>query len=891
VGLANRIVVGRTNCFELPEQVNSQPMSIDFCSQMEFTRLSEGRVMPDHSALWTRRSLLKTGVCAGAAAVTARLASGTNFDGGVSDVKTASQDLPRIVAVGSLRERLLLDFNWRFHLGDAGNAEKDFDFGKLAREATFAKSGRAGSVTYLKFDDSTWRTIDLPHDWGVELPFQSTPALLSEHGAKPLGRDYPETSIGWYRRVIMLPASDAGKRISIEFDGAFRQAAVFFNGFYLGTNFSGYAPFSFDLTDFANPGERNILTVRVDASFSESWYYEGAGIYRHVWLVKTAPVHISPWSQCIRSQVKTNSAAISVSADVQNDTDEEKTCRLVTTILAPHGKAITTAASAPVQVPAFSVHHFETATSISNPVLWSVAAGEGQKHLYQAITHVHIGDAVVDQETTSFGIRTLSWDADYGFFLNGKPLKIKGTCNHQDHAGVGTAMPDRMQRYRLERLQEMGSNAYRTAHNPPSPELLDACDEFGIVVMCETRIFSSSSEGLSELERMVLRFRNHPSVILWSIGNEEQEQGSLRGLNIAATMRQRVRELDPTRLVILPMNGSWGDGASHSIDVQGFNYFNGDMDEFHRRMPHQPCVGSEIGSVHCTRGIYENDTEHGYFSAYDRNHNSYSSTAEEWWKYFEARHWLAGGFIWAGFDYRGEPKPYSYPTVSCNSGIFDTCGFPKDNYYYYRAWWRQEPLLHLFPHWNWEGKEGQEIEVWCHCNLDSVELFLNGRTLGSQSVVRNSHLSWKVNYAPGVLEARGSKDDKILLVEKRETTAAPARLALRADRTSISYDAEDVAILTVEILDSQARVVPTASNLISFTLSGPGKINGVGNGDPSCLEPDKAERRSAFNGLCMAIVQSRKESGALVFTASSPGLQPASVTIRSEIPVARPFVE
>jgi len=835
---------------------------------------------------WTRRTLLKSGMAAAAAAITPDMARASSSEPAIG----AAVDDASALNTNSSRERLLLDFNWRFQLGNARDIQGDFNFGRLAREGTFAKSGRAGAVTYANFDDSAWRTIDLPHDWAVELPFESAPAVISEHGAKPLGLDFPDTSVGWYRRTIALAPSDAGKRISIEFDGVFRQAAVFFNGFYLGTNFSGYAPFRFDITDFATPGQKNILTLRVDASMSESWYYEGAGIYRHVWLVKTAPVHLASWSHCVRSELAGKHAAISILADVLNETDKAQQCTLLSNILSPVGEVVATARSESIQIPPFGRHGFVMKTQVADPQLWSTEHTQTEQPLYRAVTRVQSGNTIVDDEETTFGIRSLRWDATDGFFLNGSPLKLKGTCNHQDHAGVGAALPDRLQHYRIERLREFGSNAYRTTHNPPTPELLDACDRLGMMVMCETRMFSSSPEGFSELERMVMRFRNHPSVILWSIGNEEPEQGPLHGEKIAYSMRQRVRELDSTRFVTLPMNGSWGEGASCAVDVQGFNYFQGDMEAFRRKFPNQPCVFSEIGSVHCTRGIYQNDEARGYFNAYDDNHASYSSTAETWWKYTLARPWLSGGFVWAGFDYRGESK-HPWPTIGSHSGIFDTCGFPKDNYYYYRAWWGNEPVLHLFPHWNWNGREGQEIDVWCHSNLDSVELFLNGESQGSKRVEQNSHVSWKIRYSPGVLEARGQKAGGASLTQKRETTGAPARIRMHADRTSIAADSEDVSVLTVKVLDGEGRVVPTASNMIYFKVSGPGRLLGLGNGDPSCDELDKAEQRSAFNGLCMAIIQSRRTPGAITLQASSPGLESTSIVIQGERATSRPFVQ
>ncbi len=842
--------------------------------------------MHPHSKAWTRRAMLKSGIAATAAAIAPEVVLASPFDarvGGAINSGPASDSV-------SSRKRLLLDFNWRFQLGNAQDVERDFNFGKLAREGTFAKAARHGAATYLKFDDTAWRMIDLPHDWAVELPFQSAPPLLVEHGAKPLGREFPETSIGWYRRKITLAAADMDKRISIEFDGVFRDAAVFFNGFYLGTNFSGYAPFSFDVSDFANPGADNILAVRVDASMSESWYYEGAGIYRHVWLTKTDPIHLARWSHCVRSELTQERADVSVLADVMNETGQAQQCTLISSVLNPSGQVVATVISESIQVPAFGRHSFIMKTSIAEPKLWSAEPTRTEQPLYRAMTKVQVENTIVDHEETTFGIRSLRWDSNDGLFLNGKPVKIKGTCNHQDHAGVGAALPDRLQEYRIERLREFGSNAYRTTHNPPTPELLDACDRLGMMVMCETRMFSSSPEGMSELERMVTRFRNHPSVILWSIGNEEPEQGPLHGQKIASSMRERVRELDPTRLVTLPMNGSWGQGASYAIDVQGFNYFQGDMEAFHRKFPNQPCVLSEIGSVHCTRGMYQNDEARGYFNAYDENHASYSSTAEFWWKYFLARPWLSGGFVWAGFDYRGESK-HPWPTVGSHSGIYDTCGFPKDNYFYYRAWWGNEPVLHLFPHWNWDGKEGQEIDVWCHSNLDSVELFLNGTSLGSKQVERNSHVSWKVKFAPGAIEARGHKAGMETMIERRETTGPPARIKMHADRSRIAANSEDVAVVAVEVLDREGRIVPTASNMIHFSAAGPGKIIGLGNGDPSCGELDKADQRSAFNGLCMAIVQSLRSAGPIALQATSPGIEPSSIVIQSESVTPRPFVE
>ena len=801
----------------------------------------------------------------------------------------------------SPRERLLLDFDWRFQLGHADDAAKDFGLGARRRELQFAKSGVFLPVTRTNFDDSGWKRIDLPHDWAVELPFKEAPVLFN-HGAKPIGREYPETSIGWYRRVFNIPASDAGKRIAVEFDGVFRDCMVMFNGHYLGENFSGYVPFRFDLTDFANFGDKNVLVVRVDATLGEGWFYEGAGIYRHVWLTKTDPLHVAQWGSYVRSEVHGAAANVVISAELENESEKDKTCRAISRVLDASGKVVATAQAKPAKLSPWQSYTFEFQTTVNHPLLWSIEA----PHLYSLITTVESDGAITDSEETTFGIRTIRFDADKGFFLNEQPVKMKGTCNHQDHAGVGAALPDRLQYYRIERLKEMGSNAYRTSHNPPTPELLDACDRLGMLVLDETRMMSSTPEGLSQLERMIRRDRNHPSVVLWSLGNEEREQGTERGARIVTTMKRLAHKLDPSRMVTVAMNGSWGKGVSSIVDVQGFNYGNAgggggaaagkNIDDFHAKFPRQPSVGTETASSYFTRGIYANDKVKGYVSAYDVNFPGYANGTEGWWKIYDARPFVAGGFAWTGFDYRGEPSPYGWPCISSHFGALDTCGFPKDIFYYYKSWWGATPVLHLFPHWNWNGREGQEIDVWCYTNLDSVELFLNGTSMGSKKVERNSHVEWKVKYAAGVLEARGVKNGQVVLTERRETTGASARLGLRPDRQKISADGEDVSVIAVEVLDAQGRQVPVASNEVSFKIIGPGRLIGVGNGDPSCHEPDKPgspteARRSAFNGLCLALVQALKQPGEIRIEASATGLEAASVVIQTEAAKLRPAVE
>jgi beta-galactosidase len=427
----------------------------------------------------------------------------------------------------------------------------------------------------------------------------------------------------------------------------------------------------------------------------------------------------------------------------------------------------------------------------------------------------------------------------------------------------------------------------------PTPEWVEGCDRMGLMMMCETRQMSSSPEGLAQLEAMVKRYRNSPSIIMWSIGNEEwqlQEAMAEEGAKIGATMVRRCHELDPTRVVSAAVNGTNAKGVSEAFDIIGFNYNLGYPDDYHKKNPKRPLYGSETASAISTRGVYTTDPLRNTLSAYDTNQPGWGETAEGWWKFYGTRDWEAGGFAWTGFDYRGEPTPYGWPSINSQFGIVDMCGFPKDSFYYYKAWWGKDPVLHLFPHWNFTGREGDEIPVWVHSNLDEVELFVNGKSVGSQKVPHLGHVEWKVRYEPGVIEARGSKDGKVVLTEKRETTGPAASIRLTADRTEIFADGEDLVVLKVEVLDKEGRAVPTAENSINFRVSGEGELIGVGNGDPNCQESDKKPRRSLFNGLAQAIVQSTKKPGEITIEAVGGRLTPGKVTITTKSVEPRPAV-
>jgi len=710
-----------------------------------------------------------------------------------------------------------------------------------------------------------WKPVGLPHDFVVEQPFN--PKGDRSHG-------YKDSGIGWYVKNFTLPASDRGRRLSLEFDGVYRDSSAWLNGALIGKHLSGYTSFAYDITKVARAGASNTLVVRVDARHNEGWWYEGGGIYRHVWLLKTAPVHVAHWGTFVISKVRGSETAarpdaiVVVRSTIQNDDLHRAACRVESRIIDPRGRAVASLSTTQT-LPASAVRDTVHRITLPKVRLWSLES----PNLYRVHTTVYQGSRAVDEYDTPFGIRTIRFNKDNGFFLNGKPVKIKGTCNHQDFAGIGVALPDRVHVYKIEKLKAMGSNGYRCSHHPYAPELLDACDRLGMLVMDENRKLGDSPEILGQVESMVRRDRNHPSIVIWSMCNEEGRQGTPEGARMFSAMKKVVHSLDVTRPVSCAMNGGWGsNGISMVEDLQGCNYNDNQYDGFHSQFPDIPMYGSETASTLVTRGEYTDDRERGYVKEYN---------ATDWsWKAIATRPFMAGSFVWTGFDYRGEPTPYDWPCINSHFGIMDTCGFPKDNYWYYLSWWGSKPVVHLMPHWNWPGQEGREIDVRVFSNCDTVELFLNGRSLGTKQMPRYEHLDWQVPYAPGQIEARGFNGGTLVTKDIVGTTGAPAAIRLRPDRKSVLADGEDVSIIAVDVLDARGRVVPTADNLVSFSVSGLARIIGVGNGDPSSHEADKASRRHAFNGRCMVIVQAGSKAGAFTVKATAPGLAPASVVVK-----------
>jgi beta-galactosidase len=787
----------------------------------------------------------------------------------------------QVYAQNSTRKKTNFDTDWKFALGHAADASKDFNF-TIAN--IFAKSGKSeGTAIHPKFDDKEWSTVQLPHDWAVTLPFENSPNFdVMAHGYKPVGGLYPQNSIGWYRKLFTVAKADSGQRFSIQFDGIFRDSKIWLNGFYLGNNESGYVGVSYDITDYINFNKENTLVVRADASQYEGWFYEGAGIYRHVWLNQYNNLHIQSDGIFVYSNVQEKTATVTVETTVTNRNLGPENCTVISYVTDRNGKSIAQSQELPASL---SVHGSQTIKhqlKVQDPRLWSLE----DPYLYKVVSIVKSNGQVIDKQQTRLGIRTMTIDAGGRFLLNGNNVKLQGVNCHQDHAGVGSALPDYLQYYRTRLLKEMGVNAYRTSHNAPTPELLDACDSLGMLVMDEQRLLNSSPEYIDQLERLVKRDRNHPSVFMWSIGNEEQGiQWNSFGKRIAQSLLAKMQELDPTRTCTYAADvANVFTGINEVIPVRGFNYRIAGFDPYHKDHPNQPIVGTEMGSTVTTRGIYEVDSVKGYVPDQDITYPWWANTAEQWWPLVADRDWIMGGFIWTGFDYRGEPTPFKWPNINSHFGIMDMCGFPKNIYYYYQSWWTDKDVLHISPHWNWKGKEGEKMKVWVNSNAQQVELFVNGKSQGKKEMPRNKHLAWEVIYKPGVLEAVALKNGK-KIKSKVETTDAPYKIVLSPDRNIITANGTDATVINVTVTDKKGRAVPDAKNLIRFSLQGDAKFIGVGNGDPSSHEPDQYSQvnyqRQLFNGKCQIILQAGSTAGNVQINATGSSLLEATSVVQT----------
>ncbi|WP_129717666.1 glycoside hydrolase family 2 TIM barrel-domain containing protein [Pedobacter sp. SYP-B3415] len=789
-------------------------------------------------------------------------------------------------AFGQVRLRNNFNANWKFALGDHPGAV-------------------SGS-----FDDRNWRSLTLPHDWSIEGKFDE------KHPAKPEGGGLP-TGIAWYRKSFSIPAGFAKKNWTIEFDGIYKNSSVYLNGHLLGTRPYGYSSFAYNLNKWLKTGN-NVLSVRVDnAAQPDSRWYSGSGIYRNVWLTSTARKAIAHWGTFVQAEVtgsadvsgSTAPARVSVAARLINQ-DAPGRVEIQHQVVDAQGKIIARASRQQVVLRSGET---ETNATIALPksMLWSLT----NPYLYKMVTLVSEGGRVIDRYETPFGIRKFAFDAKTGFSLNGRTMKINGVCLHHDLGALGAAINTRAIERQLEIMKEMGANAIRTAHNPPAPELLDLCDKMGLLVMDEAFDMWRKKKNKQDyhlhfdewhtrdLQDMVIRDRNHPSVILWSIGNEIREQFDSTGIALTRELVSTVKKLDRSRPVISALTET--DSSKNFIyqagvlDIYGLNYNHKKYRDFPKNYPGQKFLATETTSALATRGFYDmpvdtirrwprdgktkftEGNKEWAASSYDHISAYWGSTHEETLKEAKRYDHVSGIFVWTGFDYLGEPLPYPWPARSSYFGIVDLAGFPKDAYYLYQSEWTNKPVLHLLPHWNW--KQGDTVEVWAYYSqAEEAELYLNGRSLGKRSKKNDDlHVSWRIPFEPGTLKAVSRKNGTTVLEKTVSTAGKPAQIRLSADRTTIKADQEDLSFITVDIVDEKGNLVPDAEQLVTFRLEGPGSIAGVDNGFQASVEPFKANYRKAYRGKCLVIVRPGSVEGSIKLTASADGLPAAQIVVKS----------
>jgi len=803
--------------------------------------------------------------------------------------------------------RTVADFDkgWHFHLGDV-------------------KDGESVGLT-----DANWRMLNLPHDWSIEGKFSKDNPATPEGGALPGG-------IGWYRKTFTMRGDQKNKPVYIDFDGVYQKSDVWINGHHLGFRPNGYISFRYELTPYLNYGAKsNVIAVKVDNSVQpNSRWYSGSGIYRNVWLVTTSDVAIGHWGTYVTTpKVTSASATVKIQTTINHAENLRQTNK--TFIVGEDGKlkgvrsnvrpiyiqlktAVYDQAGNKVESITSKVVNAHTSPfmvpqelTITNPHLWSV----DHPYLYKVVSQLLIGSQIIDTYTTPLGIRYFNFDPDKGFSLNGKYMKILGVCDHHDLGSLGAAINTRALERQLQMLKAMGCNGIRTSHNPPAPELLDLCDKMGFIVMDEAfdcwewrkakydyHLYFKEWHK-RDLEDQILRDRNHPSVFIWSIGNEIPQQGDTSALRIAPELAGIVHSLDRTRPITAANDRPDKNNKiiqSGALDLIGYNYHEFDYATFHDRFPGKKFIATETTSGLETRGHYDMPSDSiriwpsrwdrpfkegnpdNSVSAYDNVRPAWGSTHEATWKVMKKYDFLSGMFIWTGFDYLGEPTPYSWPSRSSYFGIIDLAGFPKDIYYMYQSEWTNKTVLHIFPHWNWEP--GKTVDVWAFYNhADEVELFLNGKSMGVKKKTGDDlHVMWRLKYEPGTLKAVSRKDGKVVLIREIHTAGAPTKIELIADRKNIKADGKDLSFITVKILDKNGNLVPNADNRVDFKINGPGFIAGVDNGDEVSHDPFKANYRKAFNGLALAIVQSKEKAGLITFTASADGLQGATVTLQTK---------
>ena len=762
--------------------------------------------------------------------------------------------------------RILIDMDreWRFHCGDIEETAANSHSTSYNRCKAGAVVGPGGK----HWNDREWRVVDLPHDYFSESDMREE--NLISHG-------YRTRNNAWYRKSFLLDESLADKELFLVFEGTAVNAEFYFNGSLMARSFSAYTETVFNITDRAYfDGRTNVLAVHINGFETEGWWYEGAGIYRHVKLFAKDKIHIAHngiFGKPVLKKGTKNSWNVEVETVLENNNYSSVKGSVVASLF-DGDTLVAQTRTEDVACDFASKTVVNQKLSVSRPKRWDIDS----PNLYTLKVDLLRDGEIIDSESTRIGFRTFSIDAKKGFFLNGRPLKIKGTCNHQDHAGVGVAVPDSVQYYRIKRLKEMGTNAYRASHNLPTKEVLDACDELGMIVMDENRRFESRDEVLDYLDIMVRRDRNHPSVIFWSLFNEEPLQNTEEGAKIYRRMRAVVEHLDDSRLITGAINGGMG-GTGLEMDVTGINYAIKHIEAMHAQYPNQPIIGSENNSAITTRGCYISDREEAQVLAnYDEEVVPWGQSIRETWDFTRKNDYFAGIFIWTGFDYRGEPTPFTWPSVSSQFGIMDTCGFAKDSFYFNKACFTDKPMVHLLPHWNW--KKGDTVRVMAVSNCDEVELFLGGKSLGRKSNdICTDNPEWQVEFAPGILSAKAYRGGKCVARTEQRTAGKPYAVRVETNTLDIKNDGQDTVVINVSVVDKKGVVVPYANNLVKFDVMGDGFVRGVGNGDPNSHESDILPERRAYCGLCQALVTSKLGAENISVRVYSEGLAEQIVTL------------
>lgn len=760
-----------------------------------------------------------------------------------------------------MREKINLDRDWRFIRDELDLRDR---YKGLWDAYNTNRTGRRCNMATAKFDDSSWMPVTLPHDWMVGEPFSAE--YLAAAGYKRRG-------IAWYRREMTLSEDHRGKHILLVFEGVANSCEVYFNGSLLARNHSAYNEFTVDLTDRFLFGVPNVLAVRVDGRNVENWSYEGAGIYRHVWLLVKDEIHIAQNSIFVRPTKKEEDEwEVTTELSVENSgyTCQDITVELAVT--APDGSNVV-ASQCVLNVQADCENPIRLCLAVHAPALWDC----DHPHLYSAVCKLAQNGKVLDEETVTFGFRTIAVSANEGFFLNGKHMKIHGVCCHQDHAGVGVAVPDSIVAYRIRKLKEAGFNAYRSVHHPASRIVLEECDRQGMLVMDENTHFESSREVLEQLEFMVRHDRNHPSVVFYSLFNEQPLAAEEPGGRVFRRLKSAVKKLDDTRLITgaMTQRTMFGeDGAALNMDITGFNYSLSYLEEFHQKYPEQPVMGTENDATYGTRGFYTTDMSLRRIASDDTQHEPYFNSIRETVAVFRRLSWTIGYFLWCGFDYRGEPLPMAWPAVSSQFGIMDTCGIPKGGFWFYKAVRGQEPVIHLAPHWN--QVEGESVRVLAITNCTSAELFLNNQSLGRRETV-DFTVEWESAFVPGLLKVVGYIGDKPVAEDCRKTAGAPAAICMHPDRIEISGDGADTVPVNVCVVDTEGNIVPNADTLIRFSIEGEGVILGCGNGDPTSHELDNLPQRRLFSGWCHTLVRCEPGARSLKLKAAADSVAGATI--------------